>query len=88
MKTIALSMIFSLAVIVCEGQTLFAPAFVKLGDSLKLATNSLVPIAGVNRSVPLAGSGYNPGKGASYSSPQYSPSQQVDHSSPIQSERS
>jgi hypothetical protein len=81
MKTITLSMIFSLAVIVCEGQTLFAPAFVKLGDikgDFKAAnsTNSLVPIAGVNRSVPLAGSGYNPGKGASRAivHPEFSPS--------------
>jgi hypothetical protein len=81
MKTIALSMIFSLVVIVCEGQTLFAPAFVKLGDikgDFKAAnsTNSLVPIAGVNRSVPLAGSGYNPGKGASRAivHPEFSPS--------------
>jgi hypothetical protein len=81
MKTIALSMIFSLVVIVCEGQTLFAPAFVKLGDikgDFKAAnsTNSLVPIAGVNRSVPLAGASYNPGKGASRAivHPQYSPS--------------
>jgi hypothetical protein len=56
MKTIALSMIFSLAVIVCEQQTLFAGVFAKL-DGLTAAnpTNSLVPIAGVNRSVPLSG---------------------------------
>jgi len=58
MKTIALSMIFSLAVIVCEQQTLFAPHIVTC-DELTAASpsNSLVPIAGVNRSVPLAGSG-------------------------------
>ena len=58
MKTIALSMIFSLAVIVCEQQTLFAPHIVTF-DGLRAASpsNSLVPIAGVNRSVPLAGSG-------------------------------
>jgi len=83
MKTIALSMIFSLVVIVCEGQTLFAPAFVKLGDikgDFK-AANSLTNghcnhRRIVNRSVPLAGSGYNPGKGASRAivHPQYSPS--------------
>jgi hypothetical protein len=56
MKTIALSMIFSLAVIVCEQQTLFAPHFVTF-DGFKAAspTNSLVPIAGVNRLVPVAG---------------------------------
>jgi hypothetical protein len=79
MKTIALSMIFSLAVIVCEGQTLFAPAFVKLGDFK--AANSLTNghcnhRRIVNRSVPLAGASYNPGKGASRAivHPQYSPS--------------
>ena len=54
MKTIALSMIFSLAVIVCEQQTLFAPHFVSFAKAPQ-PTNSLVPIAGVNRSVPLAG---------------------------------
>ena len=56
MKTIALSMILSLAVIVCEQQTLFAPHFVTF-DGLTAAnpTNSLVPIAGVNRLVPLSG---------------------------------
>ena len=68
MKTIALSMIFSLAVIVCEQQTLFAPHFVTF-DGLRAANrnrsclvctelcdckpgNSLVPIAGANRLVP------------------------------------
>jgi len=83
MKPIALSMLFSLAVIVCEQQTLFAPHITTF-EGLKAAnsltngrclerrivggtmcsvfaddspTNSLVPIAGVNRSVPLAGSG-------------------------------
>ena len=56
MKTIALSMIFSLAVIVCEQQTLFAPHFVTFAKAPQ-PSNSLVPIAGVNRSVPLAGSG-------------------------------
>jgi hypothetical protein len=76
MKTIALSMIFSLAVIVCEGQTLFAPHFVTFDFQAPNSTNSLVPIAGVNRSVPLAGASYNPGKGASRAivHPQYSPS--------------
>jgi hypothetical protein len=56
MKTIALSMIFSLAVIVCEQQTLFAPHFVTF-DNLRAQnpSNSLVPIAGVNRLVPVAG---------------------------------
>ena len=54
MKTIALSMILSLAVIVCEQQTLFAPHFVSFAKAPQ-PTNSLVPIAGVNRSVPLAG---------------------------------
>jgi hypothetical protein len=92
MKTIALSMIFSLVVIVCEEQTLFAPHIVTF-DGLRAANpnisclvctelcdckpgNSLVPIAGVNRSVPLAGSGYNPGKGASRAivHPEFSPS--------------
>ena len=62
MKTIALSMIFSLAVIVCEQQTLFAPHYTTYGGTSLVASktsaqNSLVPIAGVNRSVPLAGSG-------------------------------
>ena len=66
MKTIALSMIFSLAVIVCDQQTLFAGVFAKL-DSIK-AANSLVPIAGVNRSVPVAGSS------RAIVHPQYSPS--------------
>jgi hypothetical protein len=54
MKTIALSMIFSLAVIVCEQQTLFAPHFITFAKAPH-PTNSLVPIAGVNRSVPVAG---------------------------------
>ena len=56
MKTIALSMILSLAVIVCEQQTLFAPHFVTF-DNLRAQnpSNSLVPIAGVNRLVPVAG---------------------------------
>ena len=54
MKTIALSMIFSLAVIVCEQQTLFAPHFVSFAKAPQ-PTNSLVPIAGVNRLVPVAG---------------------------------
>jgi hypothetical protein len=81
MKTITLSMIFSLAVIVCEGQTLFAPHYTTYGGTSLVAsktssTNSLVPIAGVNRSVPLAGASYNPGKGASRAivHPQFSPS--------------
>merc|ERR1712072_1037749 len=56
MKTIALSMILSLAVIVCEQQTLFAPHFVTFAKAPQ-PSNSLVPIAGVDRSVPLAGSG-------------------------------
>ena len=49
-------MILSLAVIVCEQQTLFAPHFTTF-DGLTAAnpTNSLVPIAGVNRLVPLSG---------------------------------
>merc|ERR1712072_166984 len=55
MKTIALSMILSLAVIVCEQQTLFAPHFVTFAKAPQ-PSNSLVPIAGVDRSVPLAGS--------------------------------
>ena len=74
-------MIFSLAVIVCEGQTLFAPHYTTYGGTSLVASktssqNSLVPIAGVNRSVPLAGASYNPGKGASRAivHPQYSPS--------------
>jgi hypothetical protein len=74
-------MIFSLAVIVCEGQTLFAPHYTTYGGTSLVAsktssTNSLVPIAGVNRSVPLAGASYNPGKGASRAivHPQFSPS--------------
>ena len=62
MKTIALSMIFSLAVIVCEQQTLFAPHYTDLYGRLAVTSktspqNSLVPVAGVNRSVPLAGTG-------------------------------
>jgi hypothetical protein len=80
MKTITLSMIFSLAVIVCEGQTLFAPHYTTYGGTSLVAsktssTNSLVPIAGVNRSVPLAGASYNPGKGASRAivHPEFSP---------------
>ena len=75
MKTIALSMILSLAVIVCEQQTLFAPHFVSFAKAPQ-PTNSLVPIAGVNRSVPLAGASYNPGKGASRAivHPEFSPS--------------
>ena len=64
-------MIFSLVVIVCEQQTLFAPHYTTYGGTSLVASktssqNSLVPIAGVNRSVPLAGASYNPGKGASY----------------------
>ena len=57
MKRFITAMLFSLTVIVCEQQTLFAPHF---RDGLTAAnpsdtTNSLIPIAGVNRSVPLAG---------------------------------
>ena len=51
-------MIFSLAVIVCEQQTLFAPHYTTYGGTSLVAsdtTNSLVPIAGVNRLVALAG---------------------------------
>jgi len=51
-------MIFSLAVIVCEQQTLFAPHYTTYGGTSLVAsdtTNSLVPIAGVNRLVPLPG---------------------------------
>ena len=56
MKTIALSMIFSLAVIVCEQQTLFAPHYPTVDNfSAQNPSNSLVPIAGVNRLVPVAG---------------------------------
>jgi hypothetical protein len=59
MNTIALSMIFSLAVIVCEQQTLFAPHFRDWGGLTAAnpsdTTNSLIPIAGVNRLVPVAG---------------------------------
>jgi hypothetical protein len=54
MKTIALSMIFSLVAIVCEQQTLFAPHIIDFATAPH-PTNSLVPIAGVNRSIPLAG---------------------------------
>jgi hypothetical protein len=60
MKTIALSMIFSLAVIVCEQQTLFAPHYTDFGGRLAVTSktspqNSLVPVAGVNGLVPLSG---------------------------------
>ena len=51
-------MIFSLAVIVCEQQTLFAPHDTTYGGTSLVAsdtTNSFVPIAGVNRLVALAG---------------------------------
>jgi hypothetical protein len=52
MKRFITAMLFSLTVIVCEQQTLFAPHF---RDGLTAATpsdttNSLIPIAGVNRS--------------------------------------
>ena len=62
MKTIALSMIFSLAVIVCEQQTLFAPPSSSCPPCYQDFSPSAVelkavPIAGVNRLVPLAGSG-------------------------------
>jgi hypothetical protein len=63
MKTIALSMIFSLAVIVCEQQTLFAPHYSDWNGAKRTAVsksssqNSLVPVAGVDRLVPLAGTG-------------------------------
>ena len=62
MKTIALSMIFSLAVIVCEQQTLFAPPTSTCPPCINEFSPSAVelkavPIAGVNRLVPLAGSG-------------------------------
>ena len=74
-------MIFSLVVIVCEQQTLFAPHYTTYGGTSLVASktssqNSLVPIAGVNRSVPLAGASYNPGKGASRAivHPEFSPS--------------
>jgi hypothetical protein len=70
MKTIALSMIFSLAVIVCEQQTLFAPHFISFDFQAPNSSNSLVPIAGVNRSVPLAGtSAISPGNCTSAISP-------------------
>jgi hypothetical protein len=70
MKTIALSMIFSLAVIVCEQQTLFAPHFISFDFQAPNSSNSLVPIAGVNRSVPLAGtSAISPGNCVSAISP-------------------
>ena len=55
-------MIFSLVVIVCEGQTLFAPHYTTYGGTSLVAsdtTNSLVPVAGVNMSIPLAGSSEN-----------------------------
>jgi hypothetical protein len=57
MKTIALSMIFSLVVIVCEQQTLFAPHYTDFGGRLAVTSktspqNSLVPVAGANRLVP------------------------------------
>ena len=51
-------MLFSLTVIVCEQQTLFAPHYTDYGGTSLVASdtrNSLVPIAGVNRSVPLSG---------------------------------
>jgi hypothetical protein len=59
MKTIALSMLFSLAVIVCEQQTLFAPHYTdwagkRTAVSKSSSQNSLVPIAGVDRLVPVA----------------------------------
>jgi hypothetical protein len=68
MKTIALSMIFSLAVIVCEQQTLFAPHYTDFGGRLAVTSktspqNSSVPIAGVNSLVPggIAKTGLDPG---------------------------
>jgi hypothetical protein len=63
MKRFITAMLFSLTVIVCEQQTLFAPHFTTF-DGLTAAnprdtTNSLVPVAGVNMSIPLAGSSEN-----------------------------
>ncbi len=58
MKRFITAMIFSLAVIVCEQQTLFAPHYTTYGgvtDFTSDTTNSLVPVAGVNMSIPLAG---------------------------------
>lgn len=61
MKRFITAMLFSLTVIVCEQQTLFAPHYYDLGvfngvTSKTSPQNSLVPVAGVDRSVPLAGS--------------------------------
>ena len=61
MKTIALSMIFSLAVILCEQQTLFAALSVYTNVASVTADSEEghrgIPIAGVNRLIPLAGRG-------------------------------
>jgi hypothetical protein len=88
MKTIALSMIFSLAFIVCEQQTLFAPHYTDFGGRLAVTSktspqNSVVPIAGVNRLVPVASSSssraivhpqYSPSSSRAIIHPNYSPS--------------
>jgi hypothetical protein len=58
MKRFITAMLFSLTVIVCEQQTLFAPHYTDYGgvtDFTSDTTNSLVPVAGVDRSVPVAG---------------------------------
>ncbi len=60
MKRFITAMLFSLTVIVCEQQTLFAPHYTDYGgvtDFTSDTTNSLVPVAGVDRSVPVAGTG-------------------------------
>jgi hypothetical protein len=68
MKRFITAMIFSLTVIVCEQQTLFAPHYTDFGGrlaanvtvddyeilNLRGTTHSLVPVAGVNRLIPVA----------------------------------
>ena len=61
MKRFITAMLFSLTVIVCEQQTLFAPHYYDLGvfngvTSKTSPRNTLVPIAGVDRLVPVASS--------------------------------
>jgi hypothetical protein len=58
MKRFITAMLFSLTIIVCEQQTLFAPHYTTYGGTSLVAgdtTNSLIPIVGVNRLIPVAG---------------------------------
>ena len=70
MKRFITAMLFSLTVIVCQQQTLFAGLTIHSNVASVTADSEEghrgIPIAGVDRLVPLAGASYNPGKGASY----------------------